>query len=240
MVFEFFKYVLYNFTFSFEVIFFQLIIFYLLILIYISVNIYYSLLYITFLFFIFGIFLSFWQLDIYTGFLWLLELTIIFVFLLILFYLNFKGYSQHNTELKTNILNLYKVMFILIYIVINFMFISNSELIILNEFSEYIFYENYYEALTNHNMNDFSVFLLSYYDFNSLEFIIIGIILLVGSMICVNLYKINKNSTAESFSQFSSFFKLFKDSLTYNFLRKQSLVNQNLTLPSTRIVNKNK
>ena len=47
-------------------------------------------------------------------------------------------------------------------------------------------------------MNDFSLFLLSYYDFNFIELVIIGLILLIGSMLCVNLYKMNKNITTDS------------------------------------------
>lgn len=236
MVYDFFLFWQYWTSFSLEIIFFQFSILYILTLIYTSKNIYYSLLYMTLLFFDFGIYLAFWQLDIFTGFLWLLELTIIFVFLLVLFYLNFKGFmgSIENKEQYV-----YKYFFALFYTFINCLFISDMECLILSEISiQYIFWENYYEAFINHGMNDFSVFLLSYYDFNSLEFIIIGSILFFGSIVCVNLYKINKDLTTENVLNFSSFFNIFKDQVSFNFLRKQNLFFQNLSLPSTRIVSK--
>ena len=142
------------------------------------------------IFFIFGVYLSFSQLEIFTGFLWLLELTIIFVFLLILFYINFKGYfSVTNIN---NIINIYKIIFYNYILFLNSIYLAPSELDCIQEFIIIILWENYYESLLNHNMNDFSLFLLSYYDFNSIELVIIGLILLIGSMLCVNLYKMNK------------------------------------------------
>jgi hypothetical protein len=188
------------------------------------------------IFFAFGIYLSFSQLELFTGFLWLLELTIIFVFLLILFYINFKGYfSVTNIN---NIINIYKIIFYIYILFLNSIYLVPSELDCIQEFIIIILWENYYESLLNHNMNDFSLFLLSYYDFNSIELIIIGLILLIGSMVCVNLYKMNKNITTDSITPFISFFKLFKNSITFNFLRKQNLFIQNINLPVVKIINK--
>ena len=188
------------------------------------------------IFFVFGVYLSFSQLEIFTGFLWLLELTIIFVFLLILFYINFKGYfSVTNIN---NIINIYKIIFYNYILFLNSIYLSPSELDCIQEFIIIILWENYYESLLNHNMNDFSLFLLSYYDFNSIELVIIGLILLIGSMVCVNLYKMNKNITTDSINPFISFFKLFKNSITYNFLRKKNLFIQNINLPGVKLINK--
>jgi hypothetical protein len=236
MVYGFFSSWSYWTAFTLEVILLQFIILYLLTLIYTSKNIYYSLLYTTLLFFFFGIYLAFWQLDIYTGFLWLLELTIIFVFLLVLFYLNFKGFvgSVEDKDQYT-----YKYIVVLLFLCINSLFISDFELSFYEEVSViYVGWENYYEALLNHGMNDFSAFLLSYYDFNALEFIIIGTILFFGSMVCVNLYKVNKDITTENTLSFASIFNVCKDQISFNFLRKQNMFSQNLTSPSTRVVNK--
>lgn len=188
------------------------------------------------IFFVFGVYLSFSQLEIFTGFLWLLELTIIFVFLLILFYINFKGYfSVTNIN---NIINIYKIIFYNYILFLNSIYLAPTELDCIQEFIIIILWENYYESLLNHNMNDFSLFLLSYYDFNSIELVIIGLILLIGSMVCVNLYKMNKNITTDSINPFISFFKLFKNSITYNFLRKQNLFIQNINLPGVKLINK--
>jgi hypothetical protein len=87
-------------------------------------------------------------------------------------------------------------------------------------------------------MNDFSVLLISYYTVNSLEFLIIGCILLIGSIICVNLHKMNKNKRVESYGNFLTFFNFFKDSVNYIFTRKQNLHNQNIATPSSKIFKK--
>jgi len=234
MVYDFFIFWFYWTAFSTETLIIQLSILYLLALIYTTKNIYYSLLYMTVLFFFFGIYLAFWELDIYTGFLWLLELTIIFVFLLVLFYLNFKGFMGIISNKDQYI---YKYGIILLFICINNLFLSDFELLLYEEVCiHYIGWVDYYEALINHNMNDFSVFLLSYYTFNALEFIIIGTILFFGSMVCVNLYKINKDITTENVLNFTAVFNIFVDNVSFNFLRKQNLFSQNLTQPATRVV----
>jgi hypothetical protein len=87
-------------------------------------------------------------------------------------------------------------------------------------------------------MNDFTHLLISYYSINSFEFLIVGLILLVGSVLCVNLYKNNKNVRLQSYGNFFNFFNFFTDSVNYNFIRKQNLNNQNKTTPSTRIFKK--
>ena len=234
MVYDFFFSFFYYLLFSIELVFFQFLIYYILNLVYLSKNIYYSLLYIIFLFFIFGIYLAYWQLEIFTGFLWLLELTVIFVLLLILFYLNFKGYMNNTVFLEFNIL---KFFIIIIIFFLNLIFIGHSEIILI-DVNLYIFWENYYELLLNHNMNDFTSFLLSYYDFNSLELVIIGMILFIGSIVCVNLYKLNKDISVNQLLPFISLFNIFQDSISFNFLRKQNLYVQNLTLSSVKIISK--
>jgi hypothetical protein len=87
-------------------------------------------------------------------------------------------------------------------------------------------------------MNDFSLLLVSYYTINSLELIIVGFILLIGSVVCINLYRINKNTRVESYSNFFSFFNFFKDSVNFIFIRKQNLNNQNIQTPSNKIFKK--
>jgi hypothetical protein len=93
------------------------------------------------IFFAFGIYLSFSQLELFTGFLWLLELTIIFVFLLILFYINFKGYfSVTNIN---NIINIYKIIFYIYILFLNSIYLVPSELDCIQEFIIIILWENY-------------------------------------------------------------------------------------------------
>ena len=87
-------------------------------------------------------------------------------------------------------------------------------------------------------MNDFSLFLLSYYTFNTLEFVLIGLILLLCSIVCVNLFKVNKNDINNNINDFINIFDFFLNNVSFVFLRKQNLTNQNLTLPSIRFLKK--
>lgn len=69
---------------------------------------------------------------------------------------------------------------------------------------------------------------------NSVEFIIIGLVLLVGSLICVQLNKFIKTNKTLSYVSFFDIFDYFKDISKILFLRKQNLVDQILSPSSTR------
>ena len=213
----------------------QFSILYLLFLVLNYKNIYYTLLYVFILFFIFGVYLALLQLEFFTGFLWVIECTVIFIFLIVLFYVNFKGYIN-NFDNKIFFFN--KYLYFFIFSLINLMYFYDFEDYIWEEFNLFLFYDDFYESIFNSNMNDFSVLLISYYTTNSLELIIIGLILLIGSVVCVNLHKINKNNRVESYNNFFSFFNFFKDSVNFVFMRKQNLHNQNLYTPSSKIFKK--
>ncbi len=87
-------------------------------------------------------------------------------------------------------------------------------------------------------MNDFTPLTLSYYSINSIEFIIIGLLLLLGSVACVNLYKSNKNFTIIKQSNILNMFDFFKDFINFSFLRKQDLNNQTNINSSIRSIKK--
>ena len=73
-------------------------------------NIYYILLYVGLVFFLLGIYVSIFQLELFTAFLWLIECSVLFVFLLLLFFLNVKGVYSYTNLLKSQtivILNLF-------------------------------------------------------------------------------------------------------------------------------------
>ena len=198
-------------------------------------NIYYMLLYVFFFFFAVGVFLSFWQLEFFTGFLWLIELTIIFVFLLILFFLNFKGtLNSYYTEM-----NFFKKMIMLFFLFFfNIFNYYESEIFYKINFNFFLFWDDYYECLLNSSMNDFSALLISYYYFNSISLILIGIILFFGSIVCIQLFQINKNDQNNNINEFINIFDFFLNSLTFIFIRKQNLINQNLTPSSIRFIKK--
>jgi hypothetical protein len=87
-------------------------------------------------------------------------------------------------------------------------------------------------------MNDFQSLLVSYYYYNSLDFVIIGIILFFGSIACVNLFKVNKSDLNNNVYGFINIFDFFLKNVSFVFLRKQNLINQNLTLPGVRVIKK--
>ena len=66
-------------------------------------------------------------------------------------------------------------------------------------------------------MNDLFGFYISYYTLNNVEFIFIGFLLLLGSVICVNLYQINKNSRVNNVTNSLSLFNFFQDFSSFFF-----------------------
>ena len=117
----------------------------------------------------------------------------------------------------------------------NFENLNNS--VILNY---YDLYDDFYESIFNRNANDFLVLFISYYSINSIEFISIGLLLLIGSVICVQLNKLQKNIKIESLSSYFSFYKFFTDILDFFFLRRQNLTNQTNQTSSLRIFKRKK
>jgi hypothetical protein len=60
-------------------------------------------------------------------------------------------------------------------------------------------------------MNDAIGLMISYYSVNSFEFLLVGFILLVGSLIVVNLNKLNKNVHYPKYNTFLEVFNFFKN-----------------------------
>jgi hypothetical protein len=89
-------------------------------------------------------------------------------------------------------------------------------------------------------MNDFMALTLAYYSLNSVEFLLVGYLLLMGSVLCVSLNKIQKNSKISGNSDFLNFFNFFSNFLNYSFLRKQTLSQQSNYQPSLRLFKKKK
>ncbi len=65
-----------------------------------------------------------------------------------------------------------------------------------------------------------------------------GFILLIGSVVCVNLNKLQKFIRIFKYHIYLDIFHIFKDYLNYTFIRKQNLTNQNNTSASIRIFKK--
>lgn len=185
--------------------------------------------------FFLGVHLAVFNLEFFTGFLWVLEGTIIFIFLLVLFYVNFKGYIN---SYDMNIFFYNKAVYPLVLFYFSLLLNSVDESYVLYSFISTFVWDDYYESIYNTNMNEFTQLLLSYYSFSSLGFATVGIILLVGSVVCVNLYKVNKVFRVHPYDSFFSFFSFFSDSVSYSFIRKQNLHYQNLGTSSTTLFKK--
>lgn len=215
----------------------QLLLVYVLYLIFSTLNIYFILLYLFVEIFLFGIFISIIQMELFTGFLWVVECTVIFIALLLLFYLNVEG-NQLRFNLKSYRLNFVFLVFIIFMLSNNFLFLGNYEFYVPIVFNNIDLWDDFYESLYNVNMNDFRALTVGYYSINSIEFLLIGLILLVGSLVCVNLNKLQKSMKIFKYSIYFNMFDYFKDFINFTFMRKQNLVDQNNTLSSIRIFKK--
>lgn len=87
-------------------------------------------------------------------------------------------------------------------------------------------------------MNDLFGIYISYYVINSFEFIVIGLLLLVASVVSVNLNKFNRNIKANNYYELITLFDFFEDFVKFVFMRKQNLVDQAISSTSTRMFKK--
>jgi len=87
-------------------------------------------------------------------------------------------------------------------------------------------------------MNDVYVLFVSYYCLNSLEFILIGFLLLIASVVCVNLNKFNRNIKSNNYYELTTLFDIFNDFVKFVFMRKQNLSEQNIHEAEIRIFKK--
>lgn len=206
-------------------------------LIYSTNNLYFVLFYLFIIFLYFGIFLSIYNLELFTAFLWLTECVIVFVSILFLFYLNVYGNVNKNNIIIYSFKYYGIFIFFIIYswfFILPFEFESFTN----NEIQIFFFWEDFYEALNNNKMNDLFGLYLSYYFINSFEFIIIGLLLLIASLVAVNLNKFNRNIKSNNYYELLSLYDFFDDFVKFLFLRKQNLVDQNISSNSTRIFKK--
>jgi len=87
-------------------------------------------------------------------------------------------------------------------------------------------------------MNDLFGLYLSYYYINSFEFLILGLLLLIASVIAVNLNKFNRNIKSNNYYDLLTIFDFFEDFTKFLFLRKQNLMDQTISSTSTRVFKK--
>ena len=161
--------------------------------------------------------------------------------LVLFFYLNVEG-----NLLKLNLKNSNFLFLYIIYIFtffFSFLYFSNNTIFYQQNldwlFFSYVF-DDWYEAFNNTLMNDFLTLTLAYYSVNSFEYILVGYLLLLGSIICVALNKIQKNVKLNGNSNFLNFFNFFSNFLNFSFIRKQTLNDQSFYQPNLRLFKKKK
>lgn len=206
-------------------------------LIYSNNNLYFTLFYLFIIFFYLGIFLSIYNLELFTAFLWLTECVIVFVSVLILFYLNVYGNVNKNNIFIFSFK--YYGVFIF-FIIFTFLFVLpyESENYIFKELIIFFNYDDYYSALFDNKMNDLFGLFISYYYINSFEFLLVGFLLLIASLLSVNLNKFNRNIKSNNYYELTTLFDFFDDFIKFIFMRKQNLVDQAISSTSTRIFKK--
>ena len=197
-------------------------------------NVYYTLLYVFICFFLIGIYLSLFQIELFTAFLWLVECSVLFVFLLLLFYLNIKASYVYVYTLNYNYV--FPLLVLLYLVLVNYY--SDSDGLSIVDMSFYGILDNYYEAYLNNITNDLFGFSLSYYFINGVEFLLIGFLLLVGSVVCVNLYLMNKNIRTQGVNNYLTLFNFYLDFTNFIFLRKQNLIKQGNNKASLKLFKK--
>lgn len=190
-------------------------------------TLFYSLIYMFILFVWLGVFLCFFNVELFTGFLWVVELTVVFVIILFLFFFNFSG------DLKSS-----RFFFFKFFAVFFFFFFDevNCALELLN-FN--FFFDDFYESRMFLNMNDICSLFLSYYVFNACLLVIFGFLIFLASIICVGVLRAARAGLVLAIASALATYSFFKELLSFEFLRKQSLFYQNLRKPTTRLVKKN-
>jgi len=150
---------------------------------------------------------------------------------LLLFYINISG-SFVTTGSSSYVL--VYVFGILLYLNLIGVFQEQDTLYYINIFQNNLI-DNFYEILFNFLLNDLYGFSISYYTINFVEYIIVGFLLLLGSVVCVNLNLIGKSISSQNYCEFFTKFKFFTNLVPFMFLRKQNLINQSNRKSFTKI-----
>jgi len=154
-----------------------------------------------------------------------------------LFYLNVFG-NVNKTLINNYSLKYHGIFFSLILIIFFYIFPFELEFNLPIELNIIHMWDDFYEALNNDRMNDVYVLYISYYLINSFEFLSMGFLLLIASVVCVNLNKFNRNIKANNYYELLTLFDIFNDFFKFIFMRKQNLSEQNIHEPQIRIFKK--
>lgn len=220
-------------NFFFDTIAVQFVIFYSFFLLISASNVYYVALYLFLQIIYFGLILSILQYELFTGFLWVTELTILFIFVLLCFYLNSGGSFNFSTS------NMYKFFIVVnFFIFFSFSIWSHTEYYFLVIFNYVDLWDDYYESLSNSLMTDFYGLFTSYYVFNSFFTLLIFFLLFFCSVICIYINVSIKSKRKQNIGAYINLFNFWKSYSNFVFYRKQNLSKQTARVPSTKIFKK--
>ncbi len=181
------------------------------------------------------LFLSLIQTEIFGAFLFLTEAVIVFVILMLI--ISLTEYDLR-VDVTSQLKNLYLVLLFVFFSSYNMLLPSELEFYLPELFIDQFLWDDWYEALNNDKTNDLYAVYLSFYLVNSLEFVCVIYLLLVGSLICVNMNKVLKSNKSFNYKNMFDLFDIFKDSIMMLFLRNQNLVDQATTKASSRFFKK--
>ena len=212
-----------------ESIFLQFFILFFFFLFFNSINLYYMVINLFITIFLVSIFLSYYNLEVLTGFLLVVEFTAFFIIILFLLSINFENMTKNNIFLFIY----FSFFIVLIYLLIFFFEFRIDNLNFLNSVN---YWDDYYENFNNLIMNDIFGLYISYYFINSFIFYLFIILIFIASLICIILVKNSKVTLYNNTLSFNYVFNFFKDLMSFDFLRKQNMNYQNKRNSTTKLV----
>jgi len=162
---------------------------------------------------------------------------VVFISILLIFYLNVYGSRVKLNNFYFNFKNLLTVITFILFLK-NYLLPSEIEFFLPAGFNSINMWDNFYESLYNTVTVDLYGLFINYYFLNNFEFIFIGLLLLVGSLVCVNLNKFSKLNKINSFNELFLVLDFFKDFVKFIFMRRQNLIDQENYKSATRIFKK--
>lgn len=197
-------------------------------------NTYYVVLYLIFLIFLVASTLVSLDLDIFAGLLLLIESVVILMLFFLIIYLN-PNISNTNKMAKWKL----HVCLLFVLSIVSVYSYPTIGLYIFSPFSlSANFYDEFYEALHESTNNDLLGIFINLYITDSILMVIIGLLLLIGSIICVVLVSFFIKLRNSSFKNFLNIFNIMKTCYSFIFLRKQNLSKQARSTSSSRIFEK--
>ena len=183
--------------------------------------------------FVWGIILSLYNFEVLTGFLFVLELTAVFIIILFLLALNFEGKQN-----KSGSIFLYTWFLILL----NFLFYLYiyTKPFINKQLNSFSYYDDYYSSIWNKINNDLAGLYICYYQINIPLFVIFAFFIFFATLACVQLSNISKIKVQIALTSLKFVFNFFTDLLSFDFKRRQNNIFQQRRYAYTRFVNFNK